>query len=87
MRANITEMAARMTGRASADVRAAAPAVPAERLHWKPNAHTRSTVMSQLFECAVVNTLWANVVTGRGIGEDVMPPAYLELKDARAAGK
>jgi hypothetical protein len=86
MRASLTELAALMTERASADVTAAALAVPAARLTWKPSDAARSTVMSQVFECAVVNTLWAAVVANRGIGKDIMPPAYLKLRDAQAAG-
>lgn len=87
MRASLPHLAALMTERASADVIAAALAVPAERLTWKPSEPVRSTVMSQLFECAVVNTLWAVVVAQRGIDKDVMPPAYLDLRDAQSAGK
>lgn len=87
MRANLTELAALMTERASADLTAAALAVPAERLTWKPSEPVRSTVMSQLFECAIVNTLWAAVVTGRGIAEDTRPPVYQDLINAQAAGR
>lgn len=87
MRANLTELAALMTDRASADLTAAALAVPAERLGWKPAESVRSTVMDQLFECTVVSTIWAAVIACRGVSEDSKPPAYLDLLNMQAEGK